>query len=374
MIQRSFTPSIAKYFHQGKAILLLGARQVGKTTLVRELLNQSKANSLYLDCEDDFVARILSSPNTEELKQIIGKHEVLFIDEAQKVSSIGKTAKLIVDHFSQVQLILSGSSSFDLVNSSAEPLTGRKYSFQIFPISFEEWESHIGYIKAEQDLSSRLIYGFYPDVLNHQDDQKTILKELSESYLYRDVFMYGGIKKPDEIKKLLQAIAFQVGSEVSYNELAQMSGLDSKTVERYIVILERAFILFRLQPLSGNLRNEIKSKRKIYFYDNGIRNIVIGQLQALEARNDIGALWENFLMSERQKQLSYTKSLAESYYWRTTQQQEIDYIEQIEGEYFAYEFKWNPKQKVKFSKTYTRAYGDNTKVISRENYREFVKP
>nr|MDA3854144.1 DUF4143 domain-containing protein [Bacteroidales bacterium] len=267
-----------------------------------------------------------------------------------------------------------GSSSFDLVNSSAEPLTGRKYSYQVFPISFEEWENHIGYLKAEQDLNSRLVYGFYPDVLNHRDDQKTILKELSDSYLYRDVFIYGGIKKPDEIKKLLQAIAFQVGSEVSYNELAQMSGLNSKTVERYIVILERAFILFRIQALSGNLRNEIKSKRKIYFYDNGIRNIVIGQLQALEARNDVGALWENFLMSERQKQLSYTRSMAESYYWRTTQQQEIDYIEQIEGEYFAYEFKWNPKQKVRFSKTFTGTYGNHTKVISRDNYREFVKP
>ncbi len=373
MIQRSFTTSIAERFYGGKAILLLGARQVGKTTFVKNLLDNARYDTLFLDCEDDFVANILSSPNMEEIKQIISKHNVIFIDEAQKVVGIGKTAKLIVDHFPQVQLILSGSSSFELINASAEPLTGRKYSYQIFPISFEEWENHIGYLKAEQDLNSRLVYGFYPDVLNHRDDQKTILKELSDSYLYRDVFVYGGIKKPDEIKKLLQAIAFQVGNEVSYTELAQMSGLDTKTVERYIVVLERTFILFRLQALSGNLRNEIKSKRKIYFYDNGIRNIVIGQLQPIEARNDVGALWENFLVSERQKQLSYTHSIAESYYWRTTQQQEVDYVEQIEGAYFAYEFKWNPKRKVKFSKTFTQVYGNNTKVISRENYRAFVK-
>ena len=278
----------------------------------------------------------------------------------------------MVDQLPEVQVILSGSSAFELANHTNEPLTGRKWTYQLWPGSWQEWQDHVGYVKAEQDLENRLVFGFYPDVLNHPHEAEIVLKELTESYLYKDVLIFGNLKKPIEIQKLVRALAYQLGNEVSNSELGQIVGVDPKTIDRYITILEQAKVVYRLAPLSRNLRNEIKSNRKVYFYDNGVRNAIIGQLQPLAIRQDIGALWENFLMSERLKVVQYHQLNLNSYFWRTRQQQEVDYVEEKNGKFFGYEFKWNERRKVKFPKTFTEAYNANNLIINRSNFRDFI--
>ncbi len=352
--------------------MVSGARQVGKTTMLNELLKRIPGNIIVLDGDDITVQSLMNRPNTQQLKQIIGNNRIVFLDEAQRIPDIGLTSKIIVDQFRHVQLILSGSSSFDLFNKLNEPLTGRKWSFRLWPVSWEEWQNHVGYVKATQDLENRLVFGFYPDVLNQEQNQELVLSEIAESYLYKDILMYEGLKKPAVLKKLLQALAYQVGSEVSLQELGQIVGADPKTVDNYIDILEKAWIVFRLAPLSRNLRNEIKSKNKVYFFDNGIRNAVIKQFQALPIRQDTGVLWENFLISERVKQISQELPLRNCYFWRTTQQQEIDYVEEVNGAFFGYEFKWSEKKKIKFPVTFTKNYDSKNLGINRSNFREFV--
>jgi predicted AAA+ superfamily ATPase len=372
MITRVQSAKIERALFKGKAIIVSGARQVGKTTMLEEILQNYKDKLLALDGDDITIQELLNRPNTQQIKQIIGDKKIVFIDEAQRIPEIGLTSKIIIDKFKDVQLILSGSSSFDLSNKVNEPLTGRKWTFNLWPVSWEEWQNHVGYVKAEQDVENRLVFGFYPDVLMHEKNPEQVLAELAESYLYKDILMYEGLKKPTAIKKLLQALAFQVGSEVSLQELGQTIGIDPKTVNVYIDILEKAYIIFRLSSISRNLRNEIKAKNKVYFCDNGIRNSVIGQLQPLVIRQDIGILWENFMVSERVKQISINNDLRNYYFWRTTQQQEVDYIEEVNGEFFAYEFKWSEKKKIKFPKTFSNNYKSVDKGINRSNFREFV--
>ena len=372
MIRRDIEIPLLKKFFDKKAIILAGPRQVGKTTLINQLLNNYKDETIFLNGDDPSVRQLFNLPNVEQLRQIIGKNKIVFIDEAQRISDIGLTSKIIVDQLQPVQLILTGSSAFELAQQTNEPLTGRKWSYHLWPISWQEWQNHIGYVKAEQDLENRLVFGFYPDVLNRPADQKEVLNELTESYLYKDILIYGNLKKPDLVQKLVQALAHQVGNEVVYKELGEITGMDPKTVGHYIEILEKAFVIFRLPAFSRNLRDEIKTNRKIYFYDNGIRNAVIGQLQPISTRQDIGALWENFLMSERIKLLDYNKIQAQRYFWRTKQQQEVDYVEEIEGQIYGFEFKWNPKRSIRFSHTFTEAYNSVNKGITRENFREFV--
>jgi len=374
MIQRQLESELQKRFFQGKALILIGPRQTGKTTLIHKLLANNASQTLILDGDDPTVIQLLLRPNTEQLRQIIGINTIVFIDEAQRIPDIGITAKIIVDQFKSVQLILSGSSAFELTQKIYEPLTGRKFTYFLYPTSWNEWQNHIGYVKAEQDLENRLVYGFYPDVLNNQTEPVRILKELADSYLYKDVLMYGDLKKPEIIQKLLQALAYQIGNEVSYRELSEIVGNDPKTIAHYIDVLEKAFVIFKLQSFSKNLRNEIKSTRKIYFYDNGIRNTVIGQFQALSVRQDVGALWENFLISERLKHLQYNNITANTYFWRTNQQQEVDYVEEQNGELFGYEFKWNNKRTIKFPKTFSQTYNAKTEGITRGNFRTFVSP
>lgn len=374
MINRTIEPEIAKRFFSKKAIIVTGPRQAGKTTLVLKLIEPYKEETLIVNGDDPVTEQLFGRPNTEQLRQIIGKNKILFIDEAQRIPNIGLTSKLIVDNFKEIQLILSGSSTFELMNQTQEPLTGRKWTFSLWPINWQEWQEYTGYLKAEQDLENRLIFGLYPEVLMNLSDQQTILQELTDSYLYKDILIYGNIQKPDMIQKLVQALAWQIGSEVSYAELSQMVGLDAKTVSNYIDVLEKAYILFRLPAFSRNLRNEIKTNRKIYFYDNGVRNAVIGQFLPLQSRQDTGALWENFLISERRKQIFYQRSATLQYFWRTKQQQEIDYIETRDGKVNGYEFKWNPKRSISFPKTFTEAYDSINKGINRENFREFVMP
>lgn len=372
MISRILLSIINDQVFAGKSIILYGPRQVGKTTLLDRLSRLQSGSCLRLNADDPTVRRLLDAPNTEQLRQLIGNSTIVIIDEAQQITGIGLTAKLIHDTFREVQLILSGSSSFELASATQEPLTGRRRTFLLYPVSWREWQDHAGYLKAEQDLENRLVFGFYPDILNHPTQQEANLRELAESYLFKDVLVYGNLKKPDEIRKLLQALAFQVGHEVSWRELGEMTGLDPKTVERYVHILEQAFIVFRLGSFSRNLRNEIKAGKKIYFYDNGVRNAVIGQLQPFSIRQDKGALWENFLISERQKYNSYQQRFVNAWFWRTAQQQEVDYLEEHNGVLSAWEIKYKAGKKSKTPTTFVTAYQTVAETIHRENFREFV--
>lgn len=373
MINRILEDQIRKRLFTGKAIIVTGPRQVGKTTLIKKILKDMN-DVLFLDGDDPTIIKLLESPNTAQIRQIIGANKIVFIDESQRINDIGLTAKIIVDQLQSVQLILSGSSSFDLLKYTNEPLTGRKWTFALWPVSWMEWQAHIGYVKAEQDFGNRLVYGFYPDVLVNPLDQEALLKELTESYLYKDILIFANIKKPDSIQKLVQALAWQVGNEVVYSEVAQICGLDPKTVANYIEILEKAYVIFRLPSFSRNLRNEIKAGRKIYFYDNGIRNAVIGQLQPVQLRKDIGVLWENFLISERLKYLNYSKSTANQYFWRTKQQQEVDYVEEENSKIYGFEFKWNPKPSKRLPITFSGSYNSVDQIITRDNFRGFVHP
>lgn len=371
MIERSLAQTLKSHMGDGKALIVLGPRQVGKTTLLNELLNQESC--LFLNGDDPKVRNLLEGANTAELKQLIGAHRYLFVDEAQRIANIGLTLKLITDQIKSCQLVVSGSSAFELRNQTHEPLTGRKWEYQLFPISWQEFENHAGYLAAEQQLETRLVYGFYPEVINQVGQERRILSQLSESYLYKDLFMMSNvIKRPELLEKILQALAYQVGHEVSHNEIAQLVNSDNETVGRYIDLLIKSYVIFPLYSFSRNLRNEIKTNRKYYFFDNGIRNAVIGNFNAVANRNDIGALWENFLVSERKKRNAYSGAYGRSYFWRTTSQQEIDFLEEYDGQIHAYEFKWNPKTKFKFPKSFLETYQATSQKIDRENFRDFV--
>ena len=370
MINRVLRSKIIAKIGKGKTIIIVGPRQVGKTTLIENILEKEK--HLFLNGDDPTIRNLLTNPNTEQIKSIIGKNKIVFIDEAQRIENIGITLKIITDQFKGVQLLVSGSSAYELNNKINEPLTGRKWEYQLFPISWKEFEDNIGFIKAEQQLEMRLIYGMYPDVINHTSEAFEVLKELTNSYLYKDILAFSNIRKPEILEKLLQALALQMGSEVSYNELSQTVGIDKNTVSNYIDILEKAFVIFKLKSFSRNLRNEIKTNQKIYFYDNGIRNMVIGNFNSLSLRQDKGALWENFLISERMKKNSYENSLAKPYFWRTIQQQEIDYVEETAGLVVGYEIKWNEKAKTKIPQIFNATYNAEVKILNKENFRTFL--
>lgn len=371
MIARTLDERIKTKVGRGKAIMIIGPRQVGKTTLILKYLEG--LDYKFFDGDDPVTRAILDTPNTEQIRSLLANKKVVFIDEAQRIKNIGLTMKIIVDQFKDVQLWISGSSSFSLFNELNEPLTGRKWEYEMFPISWEELEHNVGYLIAERQLENRLVFGMYPDVLNNPGEEIEILQNLTNSYLYKDILSYAGIKKPDVLDKLVRALALQVGSEVNYNELSRLVGVDRNTIEKYISVLEKGYVVFRLPSYSRNVRNEIKKGRKVYFYDNGIRNMIIGSMNEIGLRSDVGALWENFLVSERIKQNRYKLTLAKSYFWRTTQQQEIDYIEEVGTSLKAFEFKWNPKRKAKISKTFTQQYKAEGFIISRDNFREFVK-
>jgi uncharacterized protein len=370
MLDRSIKNSIKEKINGGKAIVVIGARQVGKTTLLHDILQDK--DFLFLDADDPAIRNLLQSPTTEQIRTIIGDYKYIFVDEAQRISGIGLTLKIITDQFKQVQLFVSGSSSFDLGSELNEPLTGRKWEYELFPISWEEYENKIGYIKSEQQLENRLLYGLYPDVINNQGKERQILKNLVNSYLYRDILAFSEIRKPEVLEKLLQALALQMGSEVNYNEIAQLIGINKITVQKYIEILEKGYVVFKLNSFSRNIRNEIKQNRKIYFYDNGIRNMIIGNFNQLDLRVDKGALWENFLVSERRKQNLYKDTFAKMYFWRTKQRQEINFVEEIGGKITGFEFKWINK-KMKFPQSFIDTYNAEGHIIDRKNFREFVK-
>ena len=372
MIRRLVEKKIMNALNKKKAVIIMGARQTGKTTFLHQLFDD-KNNVLWLSGEDADVQSVLENITSTRWRAIIGQNKTLIIDEAQYIENIGVKLKLITDQLPDIQVVATGSSSFDLANKINEPLTGRKREIMLFPISFAEMYNHHGLLDERRLLPHRLVFGCYPEVITNVGNEKEILKELINSYLYRDVLNWERIRKPDKIVKLLQALAFQVGQLVSYNELGQICGLDSKTVEQYIILLEQSYIIFRLSAFSRNLRNELKNSRKIYFYDNGIRNALISNFNHVELRNDIGVLWENFIISERIKKVNNDDLWVNSWFWRTQQQQEIDYIEEHDGKISTFEFKWNPASKFRKANSFFEAYANSSlNIIHRDNYEDFL--
>lgn len=368
MITRKLFNSLQQRLFKGKVILVLGPRQTGKTTLVQSLLQRRGGKALRLTGDEADTRALLAEPSISRLRLLCAGHDLVFIDEAQRIENIGLTLKLFADHLPEVQVIASGSSAFELANRLNEPLTGRKYEYHLYPLAFEEMVEHHGWLEEKRLLAQRLVYGYYPEIVTHPAEAGELLKLLAGSYLYKDVLMLE-LKKPALLDKLLRALALQLGSEVSLSELARLTGSNPHTVEKYLDLLEKAFVIFQLPAYSKNVRNEIRKGRKIYFYDNGVRNAVIANFNPAESRTDVGALWENFLIAERRKWLAYRNRGARAYFWRTTQQQEIDYLEEEGESLTAWEFKWNPKAKARIPKTFTAAYPHSrTGVITPENF------
>lgn len=372
MIKRKLQDIIEKKLFDGKAILLMGPRQVGKTTLLKELFG-GREDVMWLNGDELDVQVLFEGVSATRLRAMFGRKKVIIIDEAQRIPDIGLRLKLVTDQIKDVQLIATGSSAFELATKTGESLTGRKWEYKMYPFSFGEMVDEHGLLEEKRMIPHRLIFGYYPEVVMRLGEEREILRLLSDSYLYKDVLMSDQINKPDSLVKLLQALAFQVGSQVSYNELAQLCGLDSKTVEKYVVLLEQSYVIFRLNSFSRNLRNELKNSKKIYFYDNGIRNALIANFNQIEGRADRGALWENFLISERKKFLEYNRLWGNSWFWRIKEQKEIDWVEERDGKIIGYEFKWNPDQKVKIPRLFLDSYENSDfRVIHRDNCDSFL--
>lgn len=373
-IKRKLHQPILDRLFKGKAIIVIGARQVGKSTLFNDIRSSLDVPALNLNCDDPETRRLLNEISSGMLQALIAGNRVIMIDEAQRVDNIGLTMKRIVDGYPDVQLLVTGSSSLQLRDVVNEPLTGRKYEYMMYPVSTGEIVDSIGLPEANKMLESRLIYGSYPDVLTHGEDAKELLMNLSDSYLYKDILELDSVRRPGLLEKLLVALALQLGSEVSTNEVARTIGADSKTVDRYIDLLEKCFVVYRLNGFSRNLRNELRKSKKIYFYDNGIRNAVIQNFAPMAMRNDVGALWENFFITERIKFNAYRGHHCKPYFWRTINQQEIDYIEESDGVFSLFEMKWNPgKGKSAFPESFLKAYPiAQSTVITPQNYMEHL--
>lgn len=372
MIARKIERQILKDFRKNKVLVILGARQVGKTTLLSQI-NQEGKKVLSLNCDNADDRLLLENRTTTELSQLLSSYDLAFIDEAQRVANIGITIKMIGDLKLDTQVIVTGSSSFDIANRVNEPATGRTIEYKLYPFSMRELADYSSQREEHRLLGNRLIYGMYPEVVMEPADAKRTLVSLANNYLYKDLLSYKGIKKPELLQNLVKALALQLGSEVSYNELGNMLGVDKETVENYIDLLEKCFVVFRLSSFSRNMRNEIKKGKKIYFYDNGIRNAVISNFAPIEMRTDAGALWENFIISERVKRNSYMGSYAQLYFWRTHDQSEVDLIEEEDGMLHTFEFKWNPRRKARLSQAFARAYPNSTfQLVSPENYWDFI--
>jgi len=373
MLERELGKLIRKYLFKNKTVVIYGARQVGKTTLVEQLIYGQDEKTLFLNGDDADIRTRLSNLSAIQLKPIIGDHKIVILDEAQRIPEVGLVLKLIHDNYKEVQLIATGSSAFELAGKIKEPMTGRKFEFFLHPFSFNELVSHHGFLTEKRLLEHRMVFGYYPDITVNTGEEIKLLKSLASSYLFKDLLMLDYIQKPVLLEKILQALALQIGQEVSYSELAQLLNSDKGTIEKYIDLLEKTYIIFRLNGLNRNVRNEIKKGKKIYFYDNGIRNAIIGNFLPLASRMDTGALWENFIISERFKFMINRDLEFNRYFWRTTQQQEIDYIEEISGKFFAYEFKWNPLRKSFLSKTFSTAYNTSYfQVVTPENLNHFI--
>ena len=372
MIKRTIQDAIEQSLFQGKAIIIYGARQVGKTTLIRAVQEKSAVHSIYLNCDEPDVRRALSDKTSTELKMLIGNNRLVLIDEAQRVGTIGLTIKLLTDTAPDIQVIATGSSAFELSSRIEEPLTGRKREFKLYPFSLTELGQIYSPLEIRRIVERCMIFGLYPEIINAPEAAETALRELVRSYLYKDVLALQQIRNAEALERLVQSIALQIGNEVSYNELAQHVGVDKKTVESYLRVLEQAFIIFRLGSFSRNLRNELKKSRKIYFVDTGMRNAVINNLNAPDLRSDVGGLWENFVIAERIKWNHNQSLFPNTYFWRSHQKQEIDYLEDLNGVLRGYEIKWR-ETRLKVPAGFKAAYPDcPVSLINRENMTGFV--
>lgn len=371
-IQRKLEKVIKANLFKGKVVVVYGARQVGKTTLVRKIAEETDGEYGYLNCDElDVLSRLQNAETSEALRQTIGARHLIIIDEAQRVKNIGLKLKLMVDTFPEIQIIATGSSSFDLANEINEPLTGRSFEFWLFPLRLDELFDVTKSIEAARGLESLLVYGSYPEVyqLDSSEMKSQRIKYLASNYLYRDLLKFNNIKNSEIVLKLLQALALQIGSEVSYNELSSIVGVNKKTISDYIELLEKAFIVFRLRPYSGNLRKAIGKLRKIYFLDLGIRNAIINNLNSLSIRDDVGKLWENFVISEKYK-LQFGLGFKTNYYfWRTYDKQEVDLVEDAGGKLQGFEIKWSGGQK-RPPRAWTEYHNSSWKLINRNNYLE----
>lgn len=372
LIPRKTKQNIENWLFKGKIIILYGPRQVGKTTLVKELVTRYGDEKSYINCEILENRQALASENPLQLKTFLGEGKFFVFDEAQKVSNIGLVLKLLFDTYPDIQIIATGSSSFELSNKVSEPLTGRSLEFKLYPISYSEVVGDKQSWESSAILSSILVYGSYPEVIkNNFNNADIFLNNLTSNYLFKDIFEFENIKKPKLLTNLLQLLALQIGNEVSLNELATKLETSRKTVARYIDLLEKAFVIFTLYPLSRNPRNEIGRKNKIYFYDLGIRNTLISRFQPLNVRDDIGALWENFCVVERKKTLEYGMKHKNQFFWKNKRGKEIDYIEESDSKFDAYEFKWTTNF-VKTPSDFLKNYQANISVINKENFAKFI--
>ena len=374
MIQRLLADTLQKDFFRGKILVITGPRQAGKTTLVQQLQIPLQ-ETLVLNCDDHSDAEKLENPTTTDIQNLIGGYRYVFIDEAQRVNNIGLTLKMIADLYKdRIQVVVTGSSSFDLNNSINEPATGRLLEYRLYPLSLSEIAHHTSWHEADKQMEQRLIYGSYPEVVTDPAHAIQTLTMLTNNYLYKDILSYKGMRKPDVLQRLLQALALQVGSEVSYTELSRTIGIDKVTVENYIDLLEKCFVIFRLSSFSRNMRTEIRKGKKVYFYDNGIRNALIRNFAPTHLRQDTGMLWENLMMSERMKHNALTGNYANLYFWRTHDKQEIDLIEERDVQLHCYEFKYNPRRSSALPASFANSYGDaEYTVITTGNYKDFVE-
>ena len=369
-IKRHLEEVLKANLFQGKVVIVYGARQVGKTTLVKKVVEDLKIPSGYLNCDElDVLSRLQNAQTSEALMQVVGGNKLVVIDEAQRIKNIGLKLKLMVDNFPQIQIIATGSSSFDLANEINEPLTGRIFEFWLFPLSLGELFNKDQVIEAKRKLETLLVYGSYPDVyqLESEETKAQRVKYLAANYLYKDILKFNNVKNSDTVLKFIQALALQIGSEVSYNELASMVGVGKRMIAEYVELLEKAFIIFRLTPYSGNLRKAIGKMRKIYFLDLGIRNAVINNLNPINIRDDIGKLWENFVIAEKYKQQLGLGFATNYYFWRTYDRQEVDLVEDKGGQLHGWEITWGDRKK-----TPPRAWlgykNVNWQLVNRDNY------
>ena len=371
MIKRQLHQELTNLLFKGKAILIFGARQVGKTVLIKKTIKDK--SYLWLNGDEPDIQVLLENMTSDRLKTIIGKHNILIIDEAQMIHNIGLLIKRMVDNFPEIQVIASGSSAFELVDKTKESMVGRKEKLQLYPLTFSEMVTHTNFIEESRLMPHRLIYGYYPEVVSNPGKEEKILNDLVEAFLYKDILNLEGIKKSATLQRLVQMLAFRIGSEINYSSLGNDLGINRLTVEKYIDILEKNFIVFSLNAFSRNLDNELKKGRKVYFWDLGLRNRIIKNFKPIEFRDDVGALWENFIISERKKKLAFNNNFSDTYFWRNTQQAEIDYLEIKNQDINAYEIKYNPNKKVTFTKSFTNKYlPKTTQVIHNQNYWEFL--
>ena len=366
-IKRSLQDILENWLFKGKILTIMGARQVGKTTLAREILKKYGNEKDYYNCDIISIRQSLQKQDPLILKKIIGDSKLIVIDEAQRIENIGLVLKILHDSFPEIQILATGSSSFELSNKINEPLTGRALEFKLFPFSINELSSLYSVIEIEAQLDFFLRFGQYPDIIQKdENDARVLLDNLASKYLYKDILEFEEIKKPDVLLKLLQLISFQLGHEVSKNELSTKLSVNRDTIDRYLDLLEKAYVIYRLKPFSRNLRKEINKKEKIFFYDLGIRNSLISAYNPIEFREDIGALWENFCIVERMKFLQSVQQNPNSYFWRTHDKKEIDYLEEYNGKITGYEFKWQ-KNKMKIPAEFLETYKNSSIAIINKN-------